>query len=121
MKNLLKRLTFQGRQRSRRASSARSDWNVRPQLEMLECRELMSITDMTGVASLFPRHSGPTVIYLNFDGNSAQGVSAFQSTTGNLSSDIHEILFRVSQIYAPFDVQVMRIYGNGSLDSSSNG
>ena len=26
-----------------------------------------------------------------------------------------------AQIYAPFDVQVQRIYGNGSFDSSSNG
>jgi hypothetical protein len=81
----------------------------------------MSITDMTGVASLFPRHSGPTVLYLNFDGNSSQGVSAFQSTTGNRNRDIQEIMYRTAEIFSPFDVQVKRMFGNGSYDSSSNG
>ncbi|HYV35416.1 MAG TPA: hypothetical protein VE988_06915 [Gemmataceae bacterium] len=105
----------------RRATGTRLGRQTRLNLEQLEDRLTPSITDMTGVASLFPRHAGATILYLNFDGNTAQGVSSFQSTTGNRTSDIHEILFRVSEIFAPFDVQVERIYGNGSLDTSSNG
>src|SRR2546423_12543197 len=101
--------------------SARADRRARPQVEALEDRQLMSITDMTGVAQLFPRHSGPTVLYLNFDGWTSQGVSSFQSTTGDRTRDIHEILFRTAQIFAPFDVQVQRRFGDGSYDSSSGG
>jgi hypothetical protein len=40
-------------------------------LESLEPRQMMSatmITDMTQWAQQFPRHSGPTVLNLNFDG-----------------------------------------------------
>jgi hypothetical protein len=88
---------------------------------MLEDRLVPAITDMTAVAQLFPPHNGPTILYLNFDGNSAQGVSAFQSTTGNTTSDIHEIMYRVEEIFAPFNVQVRRLYGNGNYDGSSNG
>jgi hypothetical protein len=95
--------------------------SIRPQVEALEERSMMSITDMTGVASLFPRHSGPTMLYLNFDGWTGQGVSSFQSTTGNRTQDIHDIIFKTSQIFAPFDVEVRRIYGNGAYDSSSAG
>src|SRR5262245_48757816 len=84
----------------RQRTSLRTDRRVRPQLEALEDRQLLSITDMTGVAQLFPRHSGPTILYLNFDGYTAQGVSAFQSTTGDRTRDIHEILYRSAQIYA---------------------
>ena len=102
-------------------STTRNLRRARPQLEALEDRQLMSITDMTGVAQLFPRHSGPTVLYLNFDGWASQGVSSFQSTTGDRTRDIHEILFRTAQIFAPFDVQVQRRFGDGSYDSSSNG
>lgn len=98
-----------------------SDRRVRPQLETLEDRQLLSVTDMTGVAQLFPRHSGPTILYLNFDGWTAQGVSSFQSTTGDRTRDIHEILYRTAEIFAPFDVEVMRKYGDGAYDSSSNG
>ena len=94
---------------------------ARPQLEALEDRQLMSITDMTGVAQLFWRHAGPTVLYLNFDGWTSQGVSSFQSTTGDRTRDIHEILYRTAEIFSPFDVEVERIYGNGNYDSSSNG
>src|SRR5262245_56435493 len=82
----------------------RIDRRARPQLEALEDRQLLSVTDMTGVAQLFPRHSGPTMLYLNFDGWTAQGVSSFQSTTGDRTRDIHEIIYRTAEIFAPFDV-----------------
>src|SRR5262245_40373401 len=83
---------------------------LQPTVEVLEDRQLLSITDMTGVAQLFPRHSGPTTLYLNFDGYTSQGVNAFQSTTGNRSQDIHDILYRTSELFAPFDVEVRRMY-----------
>lgn len=96
---------------------------VRPQLEAFEDRLVPAVmpgtVDMTALAvQIGARHSGPTTIYLNFEGNKDQGVSAFQSTTGDRNADIHDIMYRVSEIFAPFDVQVRR--GN-NLISSTNG
>src|SRR5437867_13191717 len=116
MKRLLHRFGFQKTSKNRLPMGRKTA--LQPSVEVLEDRQLMSITDMTGVAQLFPRHSGPTVLYLNFDGWASQGVSSFQSTTGDRTRDIHEILFRTAQIFAPFDVQVQRRYGDGSYDSS---
>ena len=95
--------------------------SFRPVFETLEERQLLTVTDMTALAQMFPRHAGPTILYLNFDGNASQGVSSFQSTTGNRTADIHDIMYRVSEIFAPFDVQVRRMSGNGMMDTSSNG
>src|SRR5262249_13123118 len=78
-------------------------------------------TDMTAVAQVFKPHSGPTMLYLNFDGASNLGVSPFQSTTGDKFRDINEIMYRVAEIYAPFNVQVRRYDGDGKYDTSSNG
>jgi hypothetical protein len=117
-----------------RTSSARPSTKanrVLPQLEMLEDRLVpaipsatgvpLALTDMTAVAQLFPPHSGPTMLYLNFDGDSSQGISPFQSTTGDLTRDMQEIMYRVEEIFAPFNVQVRRYYGDGKYDNSSNG
>ncbi len=68
---------------------------------------------MTGIAQLSPPANG-TKLYLNFDGNSDAHVSPFESTTGNRNQDIQEILFRTSEMFAPFDVEVYRISGNGA-------
>lgn len=93
--------------------------------------------DMTTVAQQFPPHAGPTYLYLNFDGwehynqgtfveeasegfDGSNSASSFQSTTGNRDSDIQEILFRTSELFAPFNVQVVRRTGEGS-HSTSNG
>lgn len=92
--------------------------SFRPCLEALESRELMTVTDMTQLAQLFTRHTGPTILYVNFDGYTGQAVSPFQSTTGNLTKDINDILYRTAEIFAPFDVQVRRIFGNGQFASS---
>jgi hypothetical protein len=89
-----------------------------PRLEVLEERALMAVTDMTQLAQLFPRHSGPTTLYLNFDGYTSQGVSSFASVSGNRTQDIHDLMYRVSEIFAPFDVQVRRISGNGAMSTS---
>src|SRR5262249_35354992 len=89
-------------------------------VEQLEERQVPAIiTDMTQLAQQFARHSGPSIVYLNFDGNTAQGVSSFQSISGDRNKDIHEILFRTNEIFAPFDVEVRRMYGNGVADTSS--
>ncbi|HYT93552.1 MAG TPA: hypothetical protein VEL76_32840 [Gemmataceae bacterium] len=95
---------------------------ARPRLEVLEDRQVPAvITDMTQLAQQFGRHAGPTTLYLNFDGSSADGVSSFQSVSGDRNRDIHEILFRTQEIFAPFDVIVRRMSGNGSRDTSSAG
>src|SRR5262245_38218541 len=97
---------------------------VRLFLEALEDRCVMSslfISDMTQLAAEFPRHSGASIVWLNFDGNTAQGVSSFQSISGNRNQDIHDILFKAQQIFAPFDVIVERRYGDGATDTSSSG
>lgn len=120
MINLLQRLCTGF---AHRESSARKSDSFRPHLEALEDRQLPTVTSMTGLAQLFPRHSGPTMVFLNFDGNTSQGVSSFTSPSGNAANrtqDIHEIMYRVSEIFAPFDVQVRRIYGNGAMDTTAN-
>jgi hypothetical protein len=77
-------------------------------------------TDMTSLAQLFPPHQGPTILYLNFDGGSAPDdghtdqVSSFQPLSGTRDQAVQDILFRVSEIFAPFNVEVERIYGAGS-------
>jgi hypothetical protein len=92
------------------------------EFEQLEERRVPAIiTDMTQLAQQFGRHAGPSILYLNFDGNTAQGVSSFQSISGDRTRDIHEVLFRTQEIFAPFDVEVRRIYGDGVADTSSNG
>ena len=93
-------------------------------------QEIISPLDMTTVAKQFPAHAGPTNLYLNFDGwkhyeqhewwESSPSVSSFQSTTGNRDRDIQEILYRTSEIFAPFNVQVRRIFGEGNY-STANG
>lgn len=90
-----------------------------PVVESLEDRRVMStITDYTQIAQMFPRHEGPTNLYLNFDGWQDKGISAFQATkqsdaTADREVCIQDIMFRVSEMYSPFDVQVRRIFGDG--------
>jgi hypothetical protein len=111
----------------RRPSSkpARRPHPVSLGVESLEDRQVLSTlpTTMTDVANYFSTHSGPTALYLNFDGGSAQGytAAAFQSQAGQSRDQaIQDILYRVSEIFAPFNVQVERIYGSGSI-SQGNG
>src|SRR4051812_37263665 len=95
--------------RGTRKSRSRS---VRPRLEVLETRLVPTInTDYTALAQSFSRHDGPTNLYLNFDGWRDNGVSSFQSA--NREQDIQDILYRTSEIFAPFDVRVLRFYGDG--------
>jgi hypothetical protein len=98
----------------------------RPQGETLEGRQVLSsviATDMTSLAQCYaPRRDYATVLYLNFDGWQARGISPFQATDGsNLPDhrdrDIQDILFRTAQVFAPFNLKVLRMLGNGSYDS----
>lgn len=76
------------------------------------------LTDVAQVAALYPRHAGPTDLYLNFDGWADNLISPYQEHTGNYNQNVQEILFRVSEIFAPFDVRVHRLYGNGVRSQS---
>src|SRR5262249_52737580 len=82
--------------------------------------------DMTQVARQFKPHQGPTMLYLNFDGaknydQKGHTIQPFQAVTGARERDIQEILYRTSQIFSPFNVQVVRIFGDGAFDGGSNG
>jgi Ca2+-binding RTX toxin-like protein len=76
------------------------------------------VVTMTQLAALYPPHAGPTDLYLNFDGYADAAVAPFASVSGDLNRDVHEILFRVSEMFAPFDVRVHRIVGNGAQADS---
>src|SRR5262245_56413050 len=120
MRRFLRDLPTTARTKAGRRAAPTKPRRARPRVECLEEREVLSstpITDMTAVASLYPPHSGPTTLYLNFDGYAGAGVSSFASTTGDRNADVHEILYRTAEIFAPFNVQVRRIYGDGNYSS----
>jgi hypothetical protein len=82
-------------------------------------------TDMTQLARLFPRHKGPTVLWVNFDGwrnyeGGKHSIQPFQATD-NRDQEIQLILFRTAEIFAPFDVEVRRAVGNGKFDARPRG
>ena len=92
---------------------ARMVWSGEPQGAKKEPLEL------TQLALQFPRHKGSTTLYVNFDGWSkhdkeGHNIEPFKSTTGNRDRDIQDILFRTAERYAPFDVEVRRMKGNGT-------
>src|SRR5688572_25930405 len=89
---------------------------VLPSVLALEDRTVPAVgpTDMTELAQMFPRHAGPTRLYVNFDGWQAEGITPFLTVSGSRDQDIQDILFRTSEIFSPFDVQVLRRFGDGS-------
>ncbi len=99
--------------------------------ETLEIRQLMSaaITDMTALAQTQTVHSGVTYLYLNFDGGSindtqaggTRKISAFVAKSGeNRQQEIQSITYQVSEMFAPFNVQVQVMTGAGNY-SKTNG
>src|SRR5260370_121975 len=113
---------------SKSAKPARRRYSTGLQIEHLEDRQLMSITDMTQLAQMFPAHPGPTMLYLNFDGGTvnsngvSKSISAFTPLAGDSrNADIAAIMKGVAHDFAPFNVEVEQIYGAGSYDSSNNG
>jgi hypothetical protein len=89
-------------------------------------------TDMTALAKLFtPTPSASTHLYLNFDGysDSIRTVSPYKANalfSGTATQQINEIIFEVSEIFSPFNVEVSRIYGKnnyattGAITSTTN-
>jgi hypothetical protein len=107
----------------RQRSSARRVAGFRPRVEALEDRQLLSTT-MEAVASPYPRHPGPTLLYLNFagDNNNSPFTPVDQqpfTTLGKLDQDIQEILFRTAERYAPFDVEVIGSYAHAQEDQNN--
>jgi hypothetical protein len=102
-------------------SGPRADRRARPAVLALEDRLVPAApTEMTQLAQLFPRHPGPTTLYVNFDGRASEHVAPFASVSGDRDQDIQDILFRTAEIFSPFDVQVVRLFGDGNY-SASNG
>src|SRR5262249_47500946 len=75
------------------------------------------VTDMTGMSLYFPTHDGPTTLWVNFDGCNNLGGHTVAPFTGT-NTDKADILYRVSEEYAPFNVQVKRMYGFGAFQEN---
>src|SRR5262245_4520992 len=101
---------FTRRQVTRPKRSARLD------LEHLESRLVPAgITDMTALAAaLVPTPTSPTHLYLNFDGyqDDTHTVAAYNGS----AQTINDIIFRTSEIFSPFNVEVSRVDGAGFFD-----
>jgi hypothetical protein len=85
-----------------------------------------AITEITQVAQKFPRHQGPTYLYVNFDGwtnydGKKHDIQPFKPMSGSKGRDIQLILFRTAELFAPFDVQVRRLRGAGKHDERNRG
>jgi hypothetical protein len=93
-------------------------------LECLETRLVPANLDMTQVAIAHGvYHPNPTHIYLNFDGGQddrGNAISAYNDGA-KTDQDIQDILYRTSEIYAPFNVEVLRIYGAGNYFQGNDG
>src|SRR5690349_9836525 len=101
----------------RRTGSERQRVSVA--LEMLEDRLVLSnTTNYSELAQQFPRHSGPSTLYLNFDGWVSKGISPLW-ISGKSQADIQDILYRTSEVFSPFDVEVRRAFGDGAYGSSN--
>jgi hypothetical protein len=84
------------------------------QCETLEARDVPAVTDMTQLAQQFyPAPAPRAFLALNFDGWAGEHIYPFGGNTGNADADIQEILDRVTEEFAPFNVQVRRIQGDG--------
>jgi hypothetical protein len=105
-----------GRLRSARKPGAAAPY-ARPAVLALEDRLVPAVTaptDMTELARLFPRHAGPTVLYVNFDGWASKGIAPFMTISGDRNRDIQDVLYRAAEVFAPFDVEVVRQFGDGN-------
>src|SRR5262245_60312964 len=113
---------FRGKQATNHRS--RKSRPYRPTLEHLEAREVPAgITDMTDLAKqLVVAPNGPTHIYLNFDGyqDGDHTVAAYTGSVDDkpmeLEDQINDILFRVSEMFSPFNVAVSRLDGFNNYD-----
>jgi hypothetical protein len=105
-----------------RPAPARKPRQARLEIESLEER-LVPATDLTSIP--YVAHAGPTMLGLNFDGenfynNGNTSVNAYYHTSsGQTDQDIQDLLFRVSEVYAPFGVEVTRLNGFGTYYNSN--
>jgi hypothetical protein len=130
-RNWFRASLFQTRRREPRKGRLIA-WSV--PVEALEGRKLLAYmgptyTDVSQIAALTPPHAGFTNLYINFDGGDVplnpagifgEGtatIAPFETAEGdgslNRDRDIQDILYEVSEVYAPFNVSVHRIYGAG--------
>jgi hypothetical protein len=84
------------------------------------------LTELADVARQFPRHRGPTVLHVNFDGwknfdGKGHDIHPLRDGDGRRGRDVQLVLFRVAEVFAPFDVQVRRLRGSGQRDQGSRG
>jgi hypothetical protein len=83
--------------------------------------------ELSELAGHFRPQPGPTKLYINFDGwlnfdGKGNVVIPFTSAIpGQRDRDIQEILYRVAEEFAPFNVQVARMFGNGRHDQGPGG
>jgi hypothetical protein len=109
--------TFKNRERR----SPKKRRRFQPRLETLEDRTvpttILTGVDMSTMAATIGGYppAGPTHLYLNFEGG---GVIA---SAGLSDQQIQDTLYRTSEIYAPFNVEVSRLYGSGTADTSGDG
>jgi hypothetical protein len=121
-----------GHSRNRRPKRAHS---ARLVLEGLEDRLVLSVNPTGDLAQIpYVSPSGPTLLGLNFDGENfytqggflgigAQSINIGSYGIGNAAAtdqNMQDILFRVSEIYAPFNIEVTRLHG-GNTYFSNNG
>lgn len=121
----------------KRTSNRKANRKTILRVEALEERIVFSYEapiDMTALAlEDYPNGppSSPAILALNFDGwadYDGNNIQPFAGTTDNNKDgvpdnpdqDIQEILYRVAELFAPFNVQVVREIGDGS-HSESNG
>jgi hypothetical protein len=104
---------------SHRSKPARTrQRSFRPTIEALEGRLVPAITDMTDLAwQTMNTPDAPTHLYLNFDGfkDDTHSVAPFD---GNFDQ-INDIVFRVAEIYSPFNVEVSRRDGFNNYDTGN--
>src|SRR5262245_57163706 len=116
---------FLGSQTKRRPLRSQS----RLSLERLEDRVVFSYTgwnynvlvnaEINKNNDVYP-HNGPTHLYLNFDGKD-DIVPYIDQSADQTAKDIEEILFKTSEVFAPFNVQVSQLTGKGNYDQGSDG
>ena len=105
-----------------RSLTRRACPRVRLAVEALEDRLVPSVNPTGDVAQIpYTSHSGPTSLGINFDGENfysqggflgigSQSIKVGPYVNGSISQtdmNIQDILFRVSEMYAPFNVKLI--------------
>jgi hypothetical protein len=126
MKRFFKNMMASWFKPTKQRPASRQGRRARPMMEQLEDRQLLSIvlssnpvTDMTQWAQQTVAPPPNRFFYLNFDGNGSN-ISAFQPQPGqNRDAAIQDIMYRVSEIFSPFNVTVARETGVNSYVNSA--